>query len=588
MDDTTPPNTPDVEVTRRGLFRAGAAGVGIFAASGLFDQGIAAAAVRGVRGVPAKATLAKVITRGNPEDAGYSRLAKTAGEAHGVRSDLGIAAKKGRARRRKAMLAFVQLSDVHVVDAQSPMRLEWADRFDDPGDGPTLGLFSSAYRAHEMLTGHVADSMVRAINAVKYGPVTGKRLALAIQTGDNSDNSQLNEIRWNIDVLDGSDVRFDSGDLTKWEGVADGDPDTYDIAYWHPDGTPDGKDDDRPRQLHGFPTMPGLLDAARAPFRAEGLNMPWYSAFGNHDGLVQGLFPSATLPLNQFAVGSRKIVTPPADLTPGKFVSALLGDPASLIAMLSDMMAAPTGVRDVTPDPDRRFLSRKQVVEQHFTTSGLPVGHGFTKKNRTEGTAYYHFDRGQFRFIVMDSVNPNGNADGSLPVSQFTWLTKLLAKSKDKIVLLFSHHTSQSMSNAGVGTGGDNEERVLGNEVLSTLLANKRVIAWVNGHTHTNTITPHKRPKGGGLWEITTASHIDWPQQARIIEIADNRDGTLSIFTTMLDHAGLVAPDPSTHTPRGLAGLSRELAANDYQHGGYGTGAPADRNVELIVGNPLT
>ena len=68
------------------------------------------------------------------------------------------------------------------------------------------------------------------------------------------------------------------------------------------------------------------------------------------------------------------------------------------------------------------------------------------------------------------------------------------------------------------------------------------MIAWVNGHTHSNQIWAHPRSeKGkvvGGFWEINTASHIDWPQQARLIEIVDNHDGTLSIFTTMIDHGG--------------------------------------------------
>ena len=41
------------------------------------------------------------------------------------------------------------------------------------------------------------------VNQAERGPVTGLRLALALQTGDNSDNSQYNEVRWNIDVLDG-------------------------------------------------------------------------------------------------------------------------------------------------------------------------------------------------------------------------------------------------------------------------------------------------------------------------------------------------------------------------------------------------
>ena len=102
-----------------------------------------------------------------------------------------------------------------------------------------------------------------------------------------------------------------------------------------------------------------------------------------------------------------------------------------------------------------------------------------------------------------------------------------------------------------VGTGGDLGPRVLGADVLATLLAHDCVIAWVNGHTHTNQVWARTRADGTGLWEINTASHIDWPQQSRIIEIADNADGTLSIFTTMLDHAGLL--DGANRTEIGRA-----------------------------------
>ena len=130
---------------------------------------------------------------------------------------------------------------MHVVDAQSPMRVEWVDRYDDDSAVPATGIFASAYRPHEMLSGQIADAMVRQLNKVAAGPVTGKPLALAIQTGDNSDNSQLNEVRWNIDVLDGGQVRVDSGDLSRWEGVHDGDPTYYDPHYWHPHGTPAGQ-----------------------------------------------------------------------------------------------------------------------------------------------------------------------------------------------------------------------------------------------------------------------------------------------------------------------------------------------------------
>ena len=57
------------------------------------------------------------------------------------------------------------------------------------------------------------------------------------------------------------------------------------------------------------------------------------------------------------------------------------------------------------------------------------------------------------------------------------------------------------------------------------------VVAWINGHTHNHRIFHHpgKNPKYD-FWEITTASLIDIPQQARTIELFNNNDGTLSVF----------------------------------------------------------
>ncbi|HYF71643.1 MAG TPA: TIGR03767 family metallophosphoesterase, partial [Nocardioides sp.] len=247
--------------------------------------------------------------------------------------------------------------------------------------------------------------------------------------------------------------------------------------------------------------------------------------------------------------------------------------------------------RTVTADPNRRELTTPEIVAEHFVTTGLPVGHGFTEQNLADGTAYYTFDRGIVRFVVMDTVNANGGDDGSLSPTQFAWIKEVLATSKRKLLVFSSHHPSWTMVNDVTGTY-EPGRRILGKAVVRELLEHDNVIAWVNGHTHTNNIKPHVRKKDGkvvnGFWEINTASHIDWPQQGRIVEIANNKDGTLSIFTTMLDHAAPTTwEEDQLDDPLQLAALSRELAANDWQERDRERrGARNARNVELIIRAP--
>jgi len=397
--------------------------------------------------------------------------------------------------------------------------------------------------------------MVRALERNRVGPVTGQRVAFALQTGDNTDNTQHNEIRWNIDLLDGGVVRADSGDLHRWEGVASNDPAWWDTRYWHPDGPPSGTAHDRPQAKYGFPTVPGLLDAVRRPFRARGLRMPWYTAFGNHDQLIDGIW-HLTSGMQDVALGDRKLVRLPPAFPKGMFNALALRDYPKLLSR-PDM--APF-VRHVTPDPGRRLLSAQQLVDEHFTTTGTPVGHGFTPRNRTDGTAYYTFDHGPVRFIVLDTVDPAGGSRGSLDRTQFGWLRAKLAGSRDRLVVVASHHTSNTMTSQG-----RNGFRVQGAEVVQLLLEHDQVIAWFNGHSHRNQVWARRRAGGGGFWEVNTAS----------------------IFTTMVDHRGLVDHGGRLDAVEPLAGLARELAANDWQERNSGRrGVPSARNVELLLARP--
>ena len=98
----------------------------------------------------------------------------------------------------------------------------------------------------------------------------------------------------------------------------------------------------------------------------------------------------------------------------------------------------------------------------------------------------------------------------------------------------------------------------------------------------------------GGFWQVTTASHIDWPQQSRLLDLVDNGDGSLSIWGTILDHdaprqPGLgrrVARRSSSPRSRASSPTTTRTRENGEDGRADARGGEGDRNVELVVRDP--
>ena len=651
-----------------------------------------------------------------------------------------------RPPRQGSILNFLHLSDFQMVDEESPGRVELLDKTQR---GPFTP-FSSAYRPQETLTTQVTESMVRAArNATS--PITSEQLELAILTGDNADSQQYNETRWFVDILDGTAGNRDASQLpdesqmppeldptgitledkidpnSGVEGTCDLEPDAlYDgvqgggeHGYYDPDRSGPNTDGQgySPNRLEnqaetGNPIQgdvtvrdfPDLFEAAQKPFEAIGLDMPWYSAFGNHDALVQGNSPDAYVgPFGGLYAQEgeqsnpvyQNVVTgcfkPKDDLTPPEGPP---GDPVTFFGETFNTQVVPQDMRrcylakdeagtGVPPPPGP--CGQAGWIEQHFLSTGAPVGHGFAPgpctvdepaaqeveddpndptdevclgygrpqeaDNHNDG--YYSFaPRQGLRYVVLDTVTDECGSifcsEGSVDDTQFEWLKEQLelATAAGEYVMAFSHHTlrttrfpSTDPSEYEDPADGDNDPTTGGVhyglrveheddqlrpgpanptsvETLEDLFCDfPNLIAHVAGHEHENYVKNYDcdgAPLGsaagpsaaaGGFWHISTAAHIDWPQQARMIELVDNEDategdpGTMSLVLTILDHDG--PPNPGgakpDYIPNGnageqvlrLASIAREISYNDYQHnrGSLG-GSPTDRNVIIQLDRP--
>jgi hypothetical protein len=543
--------------------------------------------------------------------AGFDQLATGPGEPYTVREAGFGAPQPGREGRRVSLAYFGQLSDFQLADEESPARVE----FLDPGGSPV----EAAFRPWEALEPFIDDAMIRQIDAfsgaapVAAGDGSRAPMNFAIDTGDSADSQQLNETRWVRTLLEGGTLDPNSGidpagythplcplvgvpgatEAARYTGVQDYDDYVEGLnPYFY--------DPDEPRGAAAdWPAYPGLMDRAQQPFEAAGLDVPSYVAFGNHDGLVQGN-QAADAAIEEVATGCTKTMEGVPTLVP--------------------------------PDPDRRYVSKAQV-KQVFKEGDQPDGHGFgdvdaVEEDASHGAAgYYSFvPVPGLRMIALDTVCEGGVtgpcADGNVDDPQFRWLEGVLEKATaaDQLVVIFSHHAIPSLTanvpdeaappctgpdshghdaNPGCDVDPRNSQPIhLGDDMVALLHRYPHVIAWVAGHSHVNDVTPYPGADGHGFWSIRVAAEADWPQQARLLQVFDNRDGTLSIFGTIVDHASeATAPAPGTAasgmSAADLASIGRTLSYNDAQTGGRacspepcGEGGPEDRNVELLINDP--
>jgi len=502
----------------------------------------------------------KRIVRGTANDKGWRNLELDEGETiEGV----------SPSPNAESILSLIHISDLHICDAQSPARLELLDRMADPHNPMSEFVkLVGTYRPNEMLTTQTLEAMVQTINGIDHGVVTTRPIDAVVVTGDVTDNAQGNELNWYFTLMDGGEITPDSGDTSKWEGLSSSDPATYDTSYWNPDGTPEGCDDDFPRSLYGFPTVPGLHDAVRKTFTATGIRHKWLATHGNHDALIQGTLPGDER-VRSHAIGSEKAIAlaPDADLSK-------LFENFNQVGPVTYLDPQGTKFRTVTSDSKREINQEDTWAKIH---QACDHDHGLNQVSPMSGVKYWYRDINGVRLVSLDTVNHHGGWQGSLDETQFEWLKEVLKDTEPDYFVILSHHPSSTLFNLYQPEG--TARRVGESEVVDLLINESRVILWLAGHNHEHKVERFG-DEFGGFWHIQTASNIDWPQQGRLVEIL--KDGEkLVIATSVFDHQSPVSLDEATsdlNNPVNLAGLSRVLAANVWQR------RSGEFDLELLAG----
>lgn len=422
---------------------------------------------------------------------------------------------RGETGDRRSLAVWGHFSDVHITDEESPNRMAALDSRAIP----------SALRPMDIYSEIVLDAAVRTMNYFS----SMRPFDLVVVSGDLVDSAQTNEFLDFMGVMNGEEVDPDSGE--------DDDP-------------VEGPDND-----------------PQDPFTAAGLDAPWIFNFGNHDALILG----------NWVVNEDAVDTAIGDVAPA---GTRDGQTYEVIGMYGPVAA----------DQERAPLTHEETIELFLNAEGEPAGHGLSQDNLMENTAYYTYDLPDaplLRFIALDTAfRPLGfegagtgasYVDAVIDLDQFDWLIDELdrAEEEKKLVIMSQHHADHKLQDDNLP-----ERFITTEELVTTIQRYPNVLVQMVGHSHENTVWAHPLPDSdGGFFEVQASSLTDWPQQMRFYELVDNGNGTLSVFTVVVNHQNVEGS---------MTEYARVLSLIDAQSGWGegGHGISIERNVEMVFNVP--
>jgi len=463
--------------------------------------------------------------------------------------------------RLTKLAKFFSFSDIHITDKEAPNQLIYLQQIDATYGAPMTSIYSPVM----LYTPHVLDAAIQTINALH------KKAAFdfGISLGDTCNSTQYNELRWYIDVIDGKVITPSSGANLGADSI----------------------------------------DYQKA-FQAAGLDpsIPWYQTIGNHDHFSIGSIPvdaDPTLKIREGYISSNVQATGDV-LVPNMGAAhfpCLFDTTASLKAQTYYMGvldgSTPTGtIKDVgtvgtfatapqvAADPNRRSLLRTEWIEEFFTTTTKPVGHGLNLVDSSQGAGFacYSFvpkSTVPLKVIVLDDTQSenDGSHDihghGFLDTTRWNWLqAELAAGQAANQLMIIAAHIPIAVCNIGSEVewweSAKDPNATMQNAVslsgLVTVLQNTpNLLMWMAGHRHLNTVKAFTPPTGGkayqGFWQVETSSLRDFPQQLRTFEIYLNSDYSVSIVTTNVDPA--TAAGTPAEQSRSYAIATQQIVQNN-------------------------
>jgi metallophosphoesterase (TIGR03768 family) len=454
--------------------------------------------------------------------------------------------------RIKQLASFFTMSDIHITDKEAPNQLIYIQQ-EDRVHGATM---TALYSPVMLYTTHVLDAAIQTVNALhRQTPFD-----FGISLGDACNNSQYNEIRWYIDVIDGKVITPSSG-------------------------------------AHLGATS---IDYQR-PFKAAGLDksIAWYQVIGNHDHFFMGSVPIDADPTlnirasytgsNVWAIGD--VIAPNAgfpciydtslSLKERTYYMGAL-DGSTPFGVIKGAGAAPMNPPPtVTADPDRRPLLRTEWIEEFFNTTTTPAGHGLNLVDPTLGSGFacYSFVPKSdipLKVIVLDDTQSetDGSHDihghGFLDETRWSWLqAELAAGQASNQLMIIAAHVPIAVMNVGTemewwesakDPHATEQNAVSLTDLVAELQNTPNLLMWAAGHRHLNTVKGFKSPDPvnspeRGFWQVETSSLREFPQQLRTFEIYLNSDYTVSIVTTNVDPAVVEGTPAATSRSYSIAAV---------------------------------